>query len=132
MGGPEMMLLRGGDGPLGKELNLSSDQKKKLSDIGDRMMRQSIKRRSDIELAMLDLRNSLKEDNPDPARVDRQIDQIASLRAEQAKGMIGARLEARQVLTREQREKLRDWMPRGGPMGESREHGGSKQHGGGR
>lgn len=136
MGGPEMMLLRGGDGPLGKELNLSSDQKKKLSDIGDRMMRQSIKRSSDIELAMLDLRTSLKEDNPDPAKVDRQIDQIANLRAEQAKGAVNARLEARQVLTREQREKLRDWMPRGRPPGSSHDHGSSKhegsQHGGGR
>jgi len=131
MGGPEMMLLRGGEGPLAQKLNLSSDQKKKLHDIGDRMERQAIRRRSDIELAMLDLRNLFREDNPDQARVDRQIDQIATLRAEQAKGAIGARLEARQVLTRDQKEKLRDWMPRGMPPNSSRNREGS-QHGGSR
>ena len=130
MRGPEMMLLRG-EGPLAKQLNLSNDQKKKLRDIGDRMMRQAIRRRSDIELAMLDLRNLLHEDNPDQARVNRQIDQIASLRADQAKAAIGARLEARQVLTREQREKLRDWTPPGMPPNPPRERG-SSQHGGSR
>ena len=130
MRGPEMMLMRG-EGPLAKQLNLSTDQKKKLRDIGDRMMRQAIRRRSDIELAMLDLRNLLHEDNPDKAGVDRQIDQIASLRAEQAKAAIGARLEARQVLTREQREKLRDWMPPNMPPNPPGERGGS-QHGGSR
>jgi len=129
MGGPEMMLLRGGEGPLAQKLSLSTDQKKKLHDIGDRMARQAIRRRSDIELAMLDLRNLLREDNPDQARVDRQIDQIANLRAEQAKAAVGARLEARQVLTRDQREKLRDWTPPGRPSNPPREgshHGGSR------
>jgi len=129
MGGPEMMLLRGGEGPLAQKLSLSTDQKKKLHDIGDRMARQAIRRRSDIELAMLDLRNLLREDNPDPARVDRQIDQISNLRAEQAKAAVGARLEARQVLTRDQREKLRDWMPPGRPSNPPR---GGSHHGGSR
>ena len=114
MHGLEWMLLRG-EGPLAQRLNLSAAQRQKLQEIGDRVMRQAIRRRSDIELGELDLANLLRSENPDEVRVDRQVDELARLRAEQVKAALRARLEARKILTRQQREKLRDWMPAGPP-----------------
>ena len=104
-GGPGARLLRG-EGPLADELKLSGTQREKLRGIGDELARSAIRNRADLELARLDLNRMVREDTPDRARIESQIDTIAKLRAEMMKAAVRARLDARSLLTPEQRKQL--------------------------
>jgi len=110
----------GGDGPGGGRhggmrgraarafgnLDLSKEQRDKIADLRDKQQRNAIRLRSDLETARLDMRRLLRADKPDRAA-------------------IGMMLDVRDVLTPEQREKMRGAMlgedgegPEGGEGGE--------------
>lgn len=102
---------------LRKQLNLTEEQRTKLADIHDRSARASIPIQGDIKIAGLDLRKLVRADKPDQRAIDAQIDKMAGLRAKLQKSHIASMLEARSVLTPEQRKILRDARPGMGGRG---------------
>jgi Spy/CpxP family protein refolding chaperone len=101
MGGPYARLLR--DDRLAEQLKLTTTQKARLKTIAEAHERKAIQTRADADLARLDLGKLMKDDRPDRNRIDAQIDVVTRLRAEQMKSAIGAGLDAREVLSAEQR-----------------------------
>jgi Spy/CpxP family protein refolding chaperone len=97
-----------GLGALAKELNLSAAQKEKLAAVHDAHRRKAIAMRADLEVAQLDLHKLLRADTPDRRAIDAQIDRTTAMRGELHKARMGALLDARSVLTPQQREKLKE------------------------
>jgi Spy/CpxP family protein refolding chaperone len=108
-----------------RNLDLSKEQRDKIADLRDKQQRNGIRLRSDLETARLDMRRLLRADKPDRAAINRQVERMASLRSDLEKARIGMMLDVRDVLTPEQREKMRGAMlgedgegPEGGEGGE--------------
>jgi Spy/CpxP family protein refolding chaperone len=103
------------EGPLA----LTSQQRSRLEDIRDRQLREDIRSEAEIRIARLDLERMIEGDAPDRAGIGAQIDRIAQMEAKLHKDRVGARLDARAVLTAEQLKKLRSLRGtppmRGGP-----------------
>jgi Spy/CpxP family protein refolding chaperone len=114
--GPEehgMGLLHGfglGEGPLGgmrwRELGLTDAQRDKLMEIRDRQARAGIRARADLALARLDLMKMMRAEHPDRGAIDSQIERLGHMRTELRKSQVNAMLDARGVLTADQRRKL--------------------------
>ena len=121
-GGHEIYIRRGGPGAEAMAaLKLSDTQKDRMRDIHDRQRRESIRARADLEIAALDLRKLVDNDRPDRAAINAQIDKMAARRADLRKAEVGSMIEAREVLTAQQRqqmkaehEKMRAGMGQGG------------------
>ena len=116
-GGPGMMGpgMGPGNGPMLRlqGLDLTADQQKKLADIHERLARQTIQSQADLRIATMDLQKLMRDDTPDKAKIDAQIDRIAQLRVLMAKSRMAALLEVRAMLSPEQ---LKKWQA--GPMEE--------------
>ena len=115
MGGPggmRMMHMQ----MMAEHLGLSDAQREKMRDIHERAQRGHIQARADIQIARMDLHKLLREDHVDRGAVDSQIDKISRLRTEQAHAHMAAMLDAREVLTPDQRAKAKE-MRMHGPMG---------------
>ena len=110
MFGPEGALLRGG-GRLAEELNLSNTQRERLRAIGETLERKRIRLRADLELAQLELRSAMRGDSPALTELESRIDTVTRIQGEMMKAGVSARLDARKVLTPEQREKLSEIRP---------------------
>ena len=106
-----MAMHMGGHGAF-EGLDLTKAQRDKMADLHERQMRLEIRSRADLQLARLDLMKALHSETANRASIDQQIDRIAKMRADQQKARIGTFLEARSLLTEEQRTRLRE----GGPM----------------
>jgi Spy/CpxP family protein refolding chaperone len=106
--GPGAMMLRG--------LDLNADQQKKVTAIHEKQARLMVQSQADVRIAAMDLRQLLRADAPDKAKIDAQIDRLAQLRAGLAKSRAATMLEVRALLTPEQLKKLQD-----GPMWEEEE-----------
>ncbi len=131
MSGPGMGMRMGGRGmgmhpgmggplgPLGARLQLTGAQREQLADIRDRQQRRGIQAHADLQLAQLDLRKLVRNERPDAGAINAQIDRVAKVRAELAKGRMASLLEARAVLTPEQQKQLRELHEggMGGPGG---------------
>lgn len=109
--GPERMLLGDGGGRLADKLDLTGTQKDKLRDIGGDLERKEIRLRADLETAGLDLRDLMRSDSPSASAVDSKIETLTQLRGEMMKAGAKAVLDARKVLTSDQRKKLEDLRP---------------------
>ncbi|HEY7437613.1 MAG TPA: hypothetical protein VIE41_20895 [Methylomirabilota bacterium] len=99
-----------------KDLALSPAQVDSLRKLGMDARRDAIKRHADQRLAELDLRTMLAPDPADPnkprdlARIETKVREIEKLRADGRMVQIRNLEQSRQVLTPEQREKLRALM----------------------
>jgi Spy/CpxP family protein refolding chaperone len=112
--------MRGGMGMGAFErLDLTTEQRERIAEIREREAREAIESRAQLETAGLDLRKLMRDEDPDVGRINAQIDRISKMRAELQKSRVGAMLEARNVLTDEQRAKLREsrWTPGRAPSG---------------
>ena len=109
--GPERMLLRDGSGRLAEKLDLTGTQRDKLRDIGGDLERKEIRLRADLETAGLDLRDLMRSASPSASAVDSKIETLARLRGDMMKAGARAVLDARKVLTSDQRKKLEDLRP---------------------
>ena len=107
--------LMAGEGPLAEKLKLTTEQRRKLRDLGSAHRRDMVRLRADIQTARLDLEEAMRDDAPGARRADQQIDALAALHAKQMKAMVAHWSEVRSILTPEQRTKLRDMRP--GPGG---------------
>ena len=110
-----------------KDLALTPAQVDSLRKLGTDARRDAIKRQADRRLAELDLRTLMAPDSTDPnkprdlARIETKVREIEKLRADGRVAQIRSLEQSRQVLTPEQREKLRtllsERMQHRGPHG---------------
>ena len=99
-----------------KELGLSTTQVDSLRKLGVDARRDAIKREADLKLARVDLGTLMMPDPADPNRardmgkIEAKVRDIEKLRADAKIAQIRTMEQSRQVLTPEQREKLRAVM----------------------
>jgi Spy/CpxP family protein refolding chaperone len=99
------------DGDFGgglSQLNLSQSQKDRIAKIRESHQKDLIDARADLQKARLEFRSLLSDDKPDKGAINRQIDRMASIQADIMKSRVDQRLDVRDVLTSDQRTKLRE------------------------
>jgi len=107
--------LRSGDGMgrmgvmslLTDELKLSDDQKAKLEEMHTAHRKDMIKSNADLQIARVDLQNLMRQDNPNLDSIHEQLQKIANLEAEMQFSQIKATVEAKNILTDEQKTALK-------------------------
>jgi Spy/CpxP family protein refolding chaperone len=102
--GPGMM----GYGPLGS-LELSPEQRTRINKIIDTMQKQHWAIMGQMMEEQNKLRDLYSVDEPDPKKVGAVYGQIGKLRQQMIETQIQASNQVQQVLTKEQRERLREW-----------------------
>jgi len=107
-GGSMGMMMGGGLLRLADELDLTDAQRDKLQTLGDDLARKQIRMRADLAIARLDLAKLMRADAPTQADVDAKVNAVTRLQGDMMKANFAARLDARKVLTAEQRKKLED------------------------
>ncbi len=111
-GGSMGMMLGGGllrpGGRLAGELDLTDVQRNKLQTLADDLARKEIRMRADLAIARLDLVTLLRADAPTQSDVDAKVNAVTRLQGDMMKAGLTARLEARKVLTADQRKKMED------------------------
>ncbi len=115
MGGGRMM---GAEHPMWRylmSLNLDEQQKTALGEIKSKMMKETIKRMSDMRILQIDLRELLSKEPVDMKAVETKVNQLEKLRADMHLSHIRAMEEMKAKLTPDQRKKFRE-MVETGPM----------------
>jgi Spy/CpxP family protein refolding chaperone len=114
--GPGMM---GEHRILGKLMSLGLDEKQKeaVKEIERKTMKEAIKKRADLDIARIDLRDLLDKDSIHMKDVESKLKQIASLETDIHLARIKANEEIKSKLTSDQRKKLKEIMEPGMMMG---------------
>ncbi|MFQ6091567.1 MAG: Spy/CpxP family protein refolding chaperone [bacterium] len=103
-----------GDGPgilaKAEALDLKPDQVERIQAMRLDLAKTTLQIRSELELKRLELRELMLADKPDRRGIEAKIDEIEPLRTELQKKRIEHRLALREVLTPEQRAKLKLWL----------------------
>jgi Spy/CpxP family protein refolding chaperone len=126
-GGPLMggrgpgMGMRGPGGPVvgvrgpgfreWERLGLSGEQRRRLAELRDVEERRVIRLEADLRLAQLDLRRLVAGERPDLRAIGGQVDRVVDLRGEIMKARLAAQVGMRELLTPEQRARLREGAP---------------------
>ena len=122
-------------GPMGgrmaKELGLTGEQTQKLQELRYQHQKEAVGIRSQLQVKMLDLRHEMEKGSPDPAALDRMVDEAAALKASLQKARIHDLLEAKKILTPEQWQKARERFVERMGRGEGLRKGGRGHRGGG-
>ena len=111
--------MRGGPGAmpfLGQRLaslDLDEKQRDAVKEIERKVVKDSIRKRADIEVTELELREALDKDSVDLTSVEAKIKNIESLRAEMHLAHIKAFEEIKSKLTPDQKKKLREILETG-------------------
>ncbi len=87
-------------------LDLSEAQRGKLRDLHEAAMRKGVQRRADAQLARMDLHKLMRAENPSASAVNAQIDKVARLQSDGLKAHFDTYMQARALLTPEQRKQL--------------------------
>ncbi len=95
-------------GRLADKLDLSEEQRDEIKDTLTAHQKDMIQRKADRELAEVELRELTMEDDPDLDAIEEQIKEIANLEAGMRYSRIKAMVDAKSVLTDEQKEKLKE------------------------
>ena len=120
-GGPNPPMF---DQRLGPDLNLTEQQQSRLREMGVEQQKKAIRLHADIQTKEIELHELLRAANPDRAAINAKIDEIGVLKAQTEKDSIAQRLAFEQLLTPEQKQKLRQPRERGPVPG-----GGARQPG---
>ena len=99
-----------------KGLDLTPEQQKKVALIHERQARLMVQAEADLRIATMDMRQLMRAETPDKAKIDAQIDKLAQMRAGMEKSHTATLLEVRALLTPEQLKKFQ-----AGPMGDEEE-----------
>jgi len=89
-----------------QELGITAEQRQKLNDIRFNMEKEAIQYRSSLQIHRLELSHLINSENPDRAAIDKKIQEVAQDEGSLMRSSINGRLNARGVLTAEQRTKL--------------------------
>jgi Spy/CpxP family protein refolding chaperone len=93
---------------LADEIGVSEAQKEEISDLLTTHHKDMITKRAEKEIAEVDLRKLLQDENPDLDMVEDQIRKIANLEAQMRFSQIKTHVDVKNVLTEEQLEKLKE------------------------
>jgi Spy/CpxP family protein refolding chaperone len=96
-------------------LDLDEDQKTLIGEIKSRMMKDAIRRRADMRIAQIELKDLLIKDPVDMKAVEAKVKQLEMMRTEMHLSHIKAMEDIKTKLTPEQRKKFREMME-AGPM----------------
>jgi Spy/CpxP family protein refolding chaperone len=112
-------LLRMAENPRVRQyLGLTDDQVARLHKLGVDAEEAGVKNRAQMEINRIELRELMRADNPDQSAIMAKLDQINELRGSMEKQGVQTFLDARNVLTAEQRAKIKTFMEnRGSGMG---------------
>jgi Spy/CpxP family protein refolding chaperone len=105
--------MMGAEHPLWKnlhELGLDEKQKEAAKRITRKTMKEVIKKRADMQIARLDLRDALDEDTVDMKAVESKLKAIESLETDIYLSHVKAIEEIKSILTPDQRKKLKEMM----------------------
>lgn len=94
-----------------ESLGLSTDQVRKLEQLRDDFQRQSIRTEADLKIVDLDIAGLLESDPVDVAKVEAKIREAEKLRSDVRIARIRAIEQAKALLSKEQKKKLRDLTP---------------------
>ncbi|HMA30670.1 MAG TPA: Spy/CpxP family protein refolding chaperone [Casimicrobiaceae bacterium] len=107
----------GSGGPL-SQLDLSADQEQKIAGIHEDLRRKTWDTMGQLQSERFKLRSLYMADKPDPNAIADQEKKVDELRRTMIKARVEASNQMRAVLTKEQRERLREyspwWMEEGG------------------
>ena len=90
-----------------EKLGLTAEQTGKITQQTSEFRKASIRSRADLEVKRVELEDLLRAENPDRAAIDRKLDEIGAARLADTKARFHYRMAMRDVLTPEQRTKLR-------------------------
>jgi Spy/CpxP family protein refolding chaperone len=90
-------------------------------------MKESIKKRADLEIARIEMRDLLHKDSVDMGAVEAMLKKTESLRTGLQLSHIKARVEMKAILTQEQRNKFKEMLKKGHETNEIM-HGGMRMH----
>lgn len=111
-----------------QKVGVTPEQVAKIRQQETAFQKTRIQQRADLEVKQIDLRDMLAADKPDRAAIDKQLQTISTSRLAMDKSRIDFRLNMKDALTPDQREKLKQAMKdrmqarrgegrRGGPGG---------------
>ena len=90
------------------KLDLNADQKKEIWEIRSSMVKDMIRKKADLRIAKLELRELLYKEPVDMTAVESQVKKMESLRTAMILDAIRARQEIKSKLTPDQRKKLKE------------------------
>jgi Spy/CpxP family protein refolding chaperone len=108
------------DPAIQQKVGISADQVAKIRQQETAFRKTEIRQHADLEVKRIDLREMLAADKPDRAAIDKQLQEISTSRLAVEKARVDFRLNMKDALTPEQREKLRQavqerWQARRAP-----------------
>lgn len=106
-----------------KSLGLDDKQREAVKEIKSRVMKDAVRKRADLDVARIDLRDLLDKDQVDMNATEATLKKIASLQTEIRLSHIKALQEIKAKLTPEQRKKFKEMLEKG-PWTERMKHDG--------
>jgi Spy/CpxP family protein refolding chaperone len=107
--GREFMLGRLlSDPAIREQLRVSADQAAKIRQQEADFRKTAIRSRADLQIKQIDLREMMAADKPDRPAIDAKLQEISTARLAFEKSAVHLRLDWRDALTPDQRQKLRD------------------------
>jgi len=92
------------------ELGLSPDQVKKIKDLKMDTKKSLIKTDAEIDLLALEIKGEMYEDTINTDATDKLIDKKYDLKKEKTKMLVGACASIKTILTKQQRDKMKELM----------------------
>lgn len=89
-------------------IELTQEQKEKIRDTRLDFQKQNIRLKADLKIARLDLRSLMADEEADKAKIYQKIEDIGTLRTKLAKNRVDQKMALRDILTKEQRDKLKE------------------------
>lgn len=89
-----------------EKIDLSKEQKDKIRKIRGDAKKQNITLRSNLELKQIELRELLDAENPSKDQIAAKVKEIEGVKTQMKMNHINARLDCRNILTKDQREKM--------------------------
>lgn len=111
------------DPDIRKQVGITDDQFAKIRQQESDFRKSEVRERADLEVKRIDLRELLSADKPDRSAIDGKLQEISTAQLALEKSAVDHRLDMRDAITPEQRDKLRQltrdrWQQhRGGPGG---------------
>jgi Spy/CpxP family protein refolding chaperone len=95
------------DPDIQQKVGVSAEQVAKIRQQESAFRKTEIRQRADVEVKRIDLRDLLAADKPDRAAIDRQLQDISTSQLALEKARVDFRLNMKDALTADQRQKLR-------------------------
>jgi Spy/CpxP family protein refolding chaperone len=93
-----------------EQLGVTADQAAKIRQQEADFRKTAIRSRADLQIKQIDLRDMMSAEKPDRAAIDAKLQDISTARLAFEKSAVNFRLDSRDALTPDQRQKLRDLM----------------------